>query len=87
MDQIERYLPLVFKKKEHCYFVPVSHYQLDHLIGRLMQMCELTGDIEQRKALKDEIKLRARAWLNDLYTSAGYDSFEGTKKDARIIED
>lgn len=53
-------------------YVPVSHQELDDLIGRLMQMCELTGDLEQRRALKSEIKLRTRGWLDNIYAEAGY---------------
>lgn len=66
-------------------FVLVSHAELDNLVGRLMQMCELTGDVEQRKALKDEIKQRSRSWLDDLYEESGYDKWTGLKEDADII--
>lgn len=65
-------------------FVLISHDELDSLVGRLMQMCELTGDVEQRKALKDEIKMRSRAWLDDLYQSSGYDKWEGVKAGATV---
>lgn len=65
------WLPLV-EVKDSGYYVLVSHTQLDNLVGRLMQMCELTGDTEQRTALKNEIKNRSRKWLDDLYEDAGY---------------
>lgn len=73
-------------KIENSYFVPVSHQELDNLIGRLMQMCDLMSDPEQRKALKDEIKQRTRAWLDDTYSSYGYDKFEGVRDYAEITE-
>lgn len=66
-------------------FVLVSHAELDSLVGRLMQMCELTGDVEQRKALKDEIKMRSRAWLDDLYECSGYDKYQGVKAGAKVF--
>jgi len=53
-------------------FVMVSHQELDDLIGRTMQMFELNGDVEQRNALKQEFKWRARAWLDEIYNSSGY---------------
>lgn len=61
-------------------YVLVSHKQLDYLVGSLMQMCELTGDVEQRTAMKNEIKQRARRWLNDLYCDAGYEEFTGMRE-------
>lgn len=66
--------------------VPVNHKDLDDLIGRLMQMCELTGDVEQRRALKSEIKLRSRDWLDGLYSSTGYDKFTGTPPETHVID-
>ena len=66
--------------------VPVSHKDLDDLIGRLMQMCEPTGDVEQRRALKSEIKFRSREWLDGLYSSTGYDKFTGTPPEAHVID-
>jgi len=57
--------------------IPISHKQLDTLVGRLMQMCDLIGDTQQRKALKDTIKQNCRDWLDDEYTDAGYDRFGG----------
>lgn len=59
--------------------VPIHHGNLDNLIGRLMQMCDLIGDVSQRKALKDTIKQITRDWLDDEYTEAGYDKYDGIK--------
>lgn len=54
------------------YFVLVSHRELDSLIGRMMQVFELNGDVEQRNALKQETKWRCREWLDELYRDSGY---------------
>ena len=59
------------------YAVIVSHNELDYLVGRLMQMCDLTGDIEQRQALKSTIKQISRDWLDGLYEDSGYDKWSG----------
>lgn len=59
--------------------VYVHHGHLDHLVGRLMQMCDLIGDIEQRGALKDTIKKISRDWLDDMYEESGYQKFEGPR--------
>ena len=67
--------------------VLVTHSELDTLVGRLMQMCDLIGDIEQRKALKDTIKQISRDWLDDLYDQSGYDKYTGLKEMARVISD
>lgn len=69
------------------FFVLVSHRELDGLVGRLMQICDLTGDIQQRKALKDEIKHRCRDWLDGIYEESGYDKWTGVKPGAKVIED
>ena len=66
-------------------YVTTSHRELDSLIGRLMQMCDLIGDLEQRKALKDTIKQICRDWMNDNYESAGYDKFEGICKGVQVV--
>lgn len=68
-------------------FVLISHREMDSLVGRLMQICDLTGDVEQRKALKDEIKHRCRDWLDDMYEQSGYDKWSGIKPGAKVIED
>lgn len=57
------------------YYVLISHQELDYLVGSLMQMCDLTGDQEQRKALKNEIKQRTRRWLDSEYHAAGYQHY------------
>lgn len=69
------------------YAVPLDHDELDSLVGRLMQMCDLIGDVEQRKALKDTIKRTCRDWLDDMYQEAGYDKWGGVTKNAVVIED
>lgn len=66
-------------------FVPISHQEVDTLIGRLMQMCDLIGDVEQRKALKDTIKRITRDWLDDEYANRGYDKWEGSRKGSRYV--
>lgn len=68
------------------YYVMVSHRELDDLIGRMMMLFELNGDVEQRNALKQEFKWRARSWLDDMYKQSGYDSVvDGTDSNARIL--
>lgn len=70
------------------YYVLVSHQEFDSLVGRYMQMCDLIGDIEQRKALKDTIKRIGRDWLDDLYQESGYDKFTGlTDYSQKPLED
>lgn len=67
--------------------VPVNHKQLNSLIGRLMQMCELIGDTEQRKALKDTIKQHCRDWMDSEYEDAGYDIFGGANgKELKTVD-
>lgn len=67
-------------------YVLTSHEELDSLVGRLMQMCDLIGDVEQRKALKDTIKQISREWLDNLYEESGYDKWTGVKENAKVIE-
>jgi hypothetical protein len=71
---------------EKYYAVCVSHQELDNLVGRLMQMCDLTGDIEQRKALKGTIKQISRDWLDNLYEESGYNTFTGKLPEVDAIE-
>lgn len=67
--------------------VPISHQQVNSLIGQLMQMCDLIGDVEQRKALKDTIKRITRDWLDAEYTDAGYDRFGGANgKELKTVD-
>ena len=54
------------------YYVAISHTELDWLIASLMHLAELDSDKEHREALKGEIKVRTRAWLDDRYQTAGY---------------
>jgi len=56
-------------------FVAVHHGHLDQLIGSLMHLCELDSDKEHREALKSDIKMRCRQWLNDQYDNAGYQKY------------
>lgn len=67
-------------------YVLVSHAELDSLVGRYMQMCDLIGDVEQRKALKDTIKQISRTWLDDLYEQSGYDKYTGKLDEVQAIE-
>jgi len=67
------------------YYVLVSHRELDDLIGRTMQMFELNGDVEQRNALKQEFKWRARAWLDNLYKDSGYRDFQ-LQPQAKLVD-
>lgn len=69
-----KYRPLL-QDKNNGVFVPVSHGELDDLIGRLMQMFELNGDVEQRNALKQETKWRCREWLDSQYENSGYTNY------------
>ena len=67
--------------------VPISHKQLDSLVGRLMQMCDLIGDTQQRRALKDTIKQNCRDWLDAEYLDAGYDKFGGANgKELKTVD-
>lgn len=65
--------------------VYIHHGDLDHLIGRLMQMCDLIGDVEQRSALKSTIKQINREWLDSLYEESGYGRFDGLKKNVEPV--
>ena len=72
-------------RKEHLvkihgtYYCLVSHEEIGDLIGNLMQLCDLMGDTEQRKAFKSEIKHRTRQWLDDRYWLGGFEKFFGYK--------
>lgn len=67
------------------YAVHVSHQELDNLIGRQMQMCDLIGDVEQRAALKSTIKQLTREWLDNLYEDSGYDKQTGKKEEIEAV--
>ena len=73
---LQAYDPELEKKRllmnERGDMVAVHHGDLDHLIARLMHVCELDSDVEHRNALKGEIKMHCRDWLNEQYASAGY---------------
>lgn len=67
--------------------VPINHKQLNSLIGRLMQMCDLIGDNTQRKALQDTIKQICRDWMDAEYEDAGYDRWGGSNgKDLKTVD-
>lgn len=69
------------------YYVMVSHRELDDLVGRMMMVFELNGDVEQRNALKQEFKWRARNWLDDIYKMSGYDSLaDYVSPQARVVD-
>lgn len=53
-------------------YMLISFKELDTLTGRLMQMCELNGDAEQREALKRTLKQITKDWLHGHYEDAGY---------------
>lgn len=76
-----KYKPLI---ENDAYYVLVSHQELDDLIGQLMHMFELNGDVEQRNALKRETKWKCRDWLDDLYEESGYFRDHTVAKDAPI---
>lgn len=67
------------------YYALVSHRELDGLLGRLLHLVDLVGDKEQRDALKSEVKLRCRGWLDDEYWSSGYQNHQIAPA-ARITE-
>lgn len=73
-------------KIDDVYYVPIDHKLFGNLIGSLMQMCDLIGDPEQRKALKDEIKQRGRRWLDDEYQMNGYERWQGVQDESRVTE-
>jgi len=77
VEDNRNYRPLI---EDGGYFVPVSHLELDSLIGRLCQLFELNGDVEQRNALKSETKQRCRDWLDAQYIESGYDKWTGLAK-------
>lgn len=66
--------------------VTVSHLELGNLVGELMQMCELNGDIEQREALKRTIKNTSRNWLDRIYEEAGYSNYKDLQPAHPIID-
>lgn len=66
-------------------YVPVSHEEIGNLIGRLMQMCDLLGDVEQRRALKSTIKQITREWLDSEYDLLGYDKWAGIREGVPVV--
>jgi hypothetical protein len=57
-------------------YVMISHSELDNLIGSLMHLMDLNSDVHFRDAMKSEIKMRARKWLDDNYSICGYINYE-----------
>ncbi len=81
-----RYQKVLIQSEMFGVMVPVNHNEVDGLIGQLMQMCDLTGDPVQRKALKDSIKRICREWMNSELASAGYERYQGIQDNARVID-
>lgn len=84
-------LPLIeeetgYQTDEYILSVPINHRDVDSLVGRLMQMCDLIGDPEQRSALKDTIKRHCRDWLDEEYEVMGYDRFSGPSKNTQTVK-
>ena len=85
----ERRLLHIKNGEEGGYWIAVSHRELDHLVGNLMQLIDIVGNLEQSRALKDEIKHRCRNWLDGYYETAGYDTWQGVTDKANpiVVED
>lgn len=64
--------------------VLVNFMTIDSLVGRLMEMCELNGDVEQRNALKRQIKQITRGWLRDQYSDAGAGEWGDLKEHVKL---
>lgn len=64
--------------------VAISHRELDDLIARLMHLAELDSDKEHRDALKGELKVITRGWLDNIYYEAGYRNHE-IHKEANVV--
>lgn len=56
-------------------YVPISHAELDNLLGSLLHLMDLNSDIQYREAMKQEIKQRARQWLDSEYSNLGYRNY------------
>lgn len=73
--------------KDGAIYTLISFQELDSLTGRLMQMCELNGDREQREALKRSIKDITKDWLHSQYRNAGFDEWgHPLSEDVKAIE-
>lgn len=59
----------------HRVYVMISHSELDNLIGSLMHLMDLNSDVQFRDAMKSEIKMRTRQWLDDNYAICGYKDY------------
>lgn len=71
-EPVRDYSPIV---EDGGYYVLVSHQELGSLIANLMHLAELDSDKEHREALKGELKMRTRKWLDDLYSESGYSNW------------
>jgi len=56
-------------------YVPISHAELDNLLGSLLHLMDLNSDTQFREAMKSEIKQRTRQWLDNEYSSIGYRNY------------
>ena len=84
------YIPLVTVPGPHEFnvmAVPIHHQDLDSLIGQLMQMFELNGDVEQRNAQKSAAKQICRDWLDNSYLDkCGYDKHTGEVEGGKTLK-
>lgn len=78
--------PRLVKRGGGTISVTVSHLELGNLVGELMQMCELNGDVEQRDALKRTIKQISRNWLDDIYEEAGYSNYKDIQPKYSVLD-
>jgi len=79
------YFPLI--ENGGRYYVLVSHQELDNLIANLMHVAELNSDREYREALKGELKIRSRNWLDNLYEESGFSHYtKAPDADVHIIQ-
>jgi len=60
--------------------IALNHFHLNSLIGSLMHLCDLNSDKEFREAMKSEIKMRCRAWMNDEFEIAGYEAYKAANR-------
>ena len=65
-------------------YVPISHGEVDHLLGSLLHLMDLNSDVQFREAMKSEIKQRVRQWLDNEYSDIGYRNY-GYVDGAKIL--
>lgn len=73
-EPVQSFRPLI-EITDDAYYVLVSHQELDSLIAKLMHLAELDSDKEHRDALKGELKVISRQWLDELYEDSGYRNY------------